>query len=431
MARTSTSSPTGAERGKTQLQRLLAQWRAKPRHSPPEVQHQEYTRPPGGQRIALLATDPPTDEDERRERERDDADVYGERRSSRAAPLSISATRQIITVSGLEEQHAPRCALARLLTNWRSVTPADSPHSTTTPASAPGWSPAGGDLRRAWRRPAPRQLVDQPITRAFAPRQREPRRRLRHRHRYQPPPTAHPAAHRRPAGRSGAAPFGSSNLPLVTKAAVGLDTTLNRLDPASGQLSELLRERGDLAALTASADGTIVAALHNTPHDGFNIWAGAPNGPLTCLTDLRPELRAIPFGEQERPPGKPASARARRPAHPPARQDARRRPSRWSPRPRRPLRPLRRRPATQPAALRQRGWRPQVATPSSSPTRAAAWGMAIACRLRRRARRPGGLGRHRRRDRPPRRRGRRRPRPRLGIGGCSWAASHRLGHRPD
>ena len=91
----------------------------------------------------------------------------------------------------------------------------------------------------------------------------------------------------------------ASGLPLAT-VAVGLDTTLNRLDPASGQLSELMRERGDLTALTASADGTVVAALHSTPRDGFNVWAGPPGGPLVRLTDLRPELRAVPLGEQER-----------------------------------------------------------------------------------------------------------------------------------
>ncbi|MFN8514219.1 MAG: hypothetical protein U0841_16845 [Chloroflexia bacterium] len=79
-----------AERGKTQLQRLplgggeaeaLTTWKGS---------IEEYTRLPGGQQIALLATDPPTDEDERRERERDDADVYGERWSSRAAPPARS-----------------------------------------------------------------------------------------------------------------------------------------------------------------------------------------------------------------------------------------------------------------------------------------------------------------------------------------------------
>ena len=34
---------------------------------------------PGGDRIAFLAPDEPTDEDERRRKERDDADVFGER----------------------------------------------------------------------------------------------------------------------------------------------------------------------------------------------------------------------------------------------------------------------------------------------------------------------------------------------------------------
>ncbi|MFO0846875.1 MAG: prolyl oligopeptidase family serine peptidase, partial [Gemmataceae bacterium] len=212
------------------------------------------------------------------------------------------ATRQINTVSGLEEQHvslaAPSPAGDQLaLVTW--PTSALDDHASLGSL----WlvAPAGGDLRRVGDAPAgTRQLAWTADNKSLCA-----------------------LASANPGGVSGTATFainlsngtsrrltddlpgcpsglvGSSNLPLVT-VAVGLDTTLNRLDPASGQLSELLRERGDLAALTASADGTVVAALHNTPHDGFNIWAGAPNGPLTRLTDLRPELRAIPFGEQER-----------------------------------------------------------------------------------------------------------------------------------
>jgi len=87
--------------------------------------------------------------------------------------------------------------------------------------------------------------------------------------------------------------------PLVT-VAVGLDSTLNRLNPGTGRLTELFRERGDLAGLTVGGDGVTVAALRSTAHDALNIWTGPVGGPLTRLTDLWPELRSFALGVQER-----------------------------------------------------------------------------------------------------------------------------------
>lgn len=292
-----------AERGKVQLQRLplgggeaeaLTSWQGT---------IEEYAPLPGGQQIALLAIDPPTDEEKRRERERDDADVYGERWPRARLRLLDLATREITTIAGLDEEHVSLVSPSRTGDQLAIVT-WPTPELDDHASHGTLWlvAPATGSPRRVGAAPAgTRQLAWTAGGKGLCA-----------------------LASANPGGVSGTALFtidltdgatrrltddlpGCPNalvgteagLPLVT-VAVGLDTTLNRLDPPSGQLSELLRERGDLAMLTASADGTVVAALHSTPRDGLNIWAGPPGGPLARLTDLRPELRAVPLGEQER-----------------------------------------------------------------------------------------------------------------------------------
>jgi dipeptidyl aminopeptidase/acylaminoacyl peptidase len=291
-----------AERGKTQLQRLplgggeaeaLTTWKGS---------IEDFTPLPSGTQIALLATDPPTEEEERRERERDDAEVYGERWPRARLRLLDLATREIGTVAGLDEQHVALVAPSPTGDQLAIVT-WPTPQLDDRASLGILWllTTDGGKLRQVGAAPAgTRQLAWTTDGTSLAA-----------------------LASARPGGVSGTALFaidlatgaarrltddlpgcpsglvGGGSLPLVT-VAVGLDTTINRLDPASGQLSELLRERGDLNALTASADGTVVAALHSTPRDGFNIWSGPPAGPLARLTDLRPELRAVPLGEQER-----------------------------------------------------------------------------------------------------------------------------------
>jgi dipeptidyl aminopeptidase/acylaminoacyl peptidase len=292
-----------AERGKPQLHHLplgggeaeaLTAWKGK---------LEDYAPLPGCRQVALLATDPPTEEEERRERERDDADVYGERWPRARLRLLDLATREIGTVAGLDEQHvaliSPSLAGDQLaLVTW--PTPELDDHAN--PGTLWVVTLDGATLRRVGDAPAgTRQLAWTADGRGLVA-----------------------LASAIPGGVSGTALFAialsdgaarrltddlpgcpsglvgtSSGLPLVT-IGLGLDSTLNRLDPATGQLSELLRERGDLAMLTASADGTVVAGLHSTPRDGFNVWAGPPGGPLARLTDLRPELRAIPLGQQER-----------------------------------------------------------------------------------------------------------------------------------
>ena len=87
---------------------------------------------------------------------------------------------------------------------------------------------------------------------------------------------------------------------LLVTMAVGLDSAIDRLNPEQGQRARLSSHRGDLRGLSVSDDGRMVAALYSTATQPAEVWAGPPEGPLTRLTDLRPELRAIALGEQER-----------------------------------------------------------------------------------------------------------------------------------
>ena len=80
----------------------------------------------------------------------------------------------------------------------------------------------------------------------------------------------------------------------------GLDTTLERLDPETGELARLSHHAGELHSLTASDDGSVVAAVKNGPEDPPEVWAGPPEGPMHRLTNPRPELGEVAFGTRER-----------------------------------------------------------------------------------------------------------------------------------
>lgn len=290
-----------AARGKAQLHRLaiaggeaeaLTDW------SPGLA---DYTPLPDDTTIALLAIDPPTDEDERRQRERDDADVYGARWPRARLRLLNVETRAIRTVAGFEEEHVASAIPTHRGDRLAVVTwPTPELDERARPGTLSIVTVADEQIRRVG--PAPGSNL------AWTADDR----------------TLCALASATPGGVSGSALFaidpatcatrrltddlagcpnglatGTTGLPLAT-VAVGLDTTLNRLDPTSGHLAELARERGDLLGLTVSADGNTIAALHSTPHDGLNVWGGPVGGPLLRLTDLRPELRNVPLGEQER-----------------------------------------------------------------------------------------------------------------------------------
>ena len=89
-----------------------------------------------------------------------------------------------------------------------------------------------------------------------------------------------------------------SGPPLVL-VADGLDTEVHRLDPA-GHLTEVLRITGSATALTTDRTGATVALVVSTAYTPGDVHTGPTGGPLTRLTDLRPELRGVRWGVQER-----------------------------------------------------------------------------------------------------------------------------------
>jgi dipeptidyl aminopeptidase/acylaminoacyl peptidase len=80
----------------------------------------------------------------------------------------------------------------------------------------------------------------------------------------------------------------------------GLDTQIHRLDPGSLRFRCLSTSAGLLGSLTASRSGAVVAALASTAYQPADVHAGPPGGPLSRISDTRPELREIEWGTQER-----------------------------------------------------------------------------------------------------------------------------------
>ena len=80
----------------------------------------------------------------------------------------------------------------------------------------------------------------------------------------------------------------------------GLDTEIRRLDPGVLRFRCLSTRAGLAETLTASRSGAVVAVLATTPYRPADVHAGPPGGPLSQISDTRPELREIEWGTQER-----------------------------------------------------------------------------------------------------------------------------------
>ncbi|MEU4251387.1 prolyl oligopeptidase family serine peptidase [Amycolatopsis sp. NPDC026612] len=89
---------------------------------------------------------------------------------------------------------------------------------------------------------------------------------------------------------------GTGGGPPLALFAEGLDTTVRRLEPATGTFAELTRARGGLQFLTVG--GGKIAAVASTAAEPDAVHAGPPEGPLTRLGE--PPLRGIRLGTQER-----------------------------------------------------------------------------------------------------------------------------------
>jgi dipeptidyl aminopeptidase/acylaminoacyl peptidase len=88
--------------------------------------------------------------------------------------------------------------------------------------------------------------------------------------------------------------------PPLALFASGLDTEIRQLDPAALRFRCLSGRPGLLGTLTASGPGDVVAVLASTADQPADVHAGPPAGPLRRISDTRPELREIQWGTQER-----------------------------------------------------------------------------------------------------------------------------------
>jgi dipeptidyl aminopeptidase/acylaminoacyl peptidase len=80
----------------------------------------------------------------------------------------------------------------------------------------------------------------------------------------------------------------------------GLDTQIHRLDPGQLSFRCVSTVAGLIAALTASSSGEVVAVLATTAYRPTDVHAGPPGGPLSQISETRPELERIKWGVQER-----------------------------------------------------------------------------------------------------------------------------------
>jgi dipeptidyl aminopeptidase/acylaminoacyl peptidase len=258
-----------------------------------------------GRLVAVVATDEPTEEDERRRAERDDAFVWGQQlRRSRLRLLDL-ATGELRTVDGLGDRHvvevAPRPdggALAVI--SWAS--PENDPGVTTnelhvvdpetaavddlgrigTEACSPVWWQADGSWHVAYLA-MPEPYGSPAVYAAALP--------------------AAGAAHRDLTAGMAVCPTRLAQVtdgPPLALFADGLDTAIYRLDPGLLRFGCVAARDGLVDSLTASRSGAVIAALASTSYEPKNVHAGPPGGPLIRLSDTRPALRAIRWGSQER-----------------------------------------------------------------------------------------------------------------------------------
>ena len=252
--------------------------------------------------LVVIAADEPSAEDERRDRERDDARVWGERvRPDRLRLLDLRS-REVRTPAAFGDRHVVEVAqrpddgtLAVLTWSTPDVDPGLvepalhllDPGSGTArdlgPAAAGAsslvwWSAADG-WHLAYIAKTPPLLVGGYAVLDIAVPDGE---------------------HRNLTAGMTVCPTNLVQVdtgPPLVLVADGLDTAIHRLDPALG---EVYRLDGLATSLATNRYGDAVAAVVSTSYEPGNVHAGPTRGPLARLTDLRPELRDIRWGAQER-----------------------------------------------------------------------------------------------------------------------------------
>ncbi|MBD0328614.1 MAG: S9 family peptidase [Thermoleophilia bacterium] len=254
--------------------------------------------PLAGGRVALLSADPPAEEDDRRERERDDAQVFGEEWKPQRLRLLDPETGDVRTLAATGDAHvaavAPSpdgSALAAVL--WQTPETDNFAREAELALVDPDrdevtrrWALPSGGFELAWfgdsRRLALLGSVEAGgqvgyglyVLDVDASGPRLLTREL----------PACPVL------------LAEADTPFVALAR-GLDTLVAQVGDA--ELAVVAEDVGAVDALAASPDGSVVAAVVATPEAPEDVWAGAA-GDLRRVSDLAPELRALDRGRHER-----------------------------------------------------------------------------------------------------------------------------------
>ena len=268
---------------------------------------QNYSWSPEGNRIAFISADEPTEEDRRRERERDDADVYGERwRYARLRVLSLADGTITTIASG--DRHIAAFAWAPggdeiAYTVWQTPALEASEREIALERVAV----AGGEPRPicrfaalatnlVWSSDSTTILVDAPYA------QRPQSSRV-----VWAASVAGGEPRRLALGETSccvglAQPLGAER--AVVRIAEGLDTRVAWIDPTTGALeticttdAETLNDLGEFSV--RSVEGRVVVAITAASSDKpWELWAGHPND-LRRITDHQAPLADVSFGPQE------------------------------------------------------------------------------------------------------------------------------------
>ncbi|WP_239152327.1 S9 family peptidase [Virgisporangium aurantiacum] len=263
--------------------------------------------------VVVIAADEPSAEDERRERERDDARVWGERvRPDRLRLFDVGggeSGREMRTPDVFGDRHVaevvqrPGDGVLAVLT-WS--TPETGPGlvepglhlfdpvggmvrdlgPAAADASSLAWWSADDGWHLAYVAVTPPALVGGKAVLDVAV------------------PASGPAGeHRNLTAGMTVCPIAVVQVdagPPLVLVADGLDTAVHRLDPAGPTLVEVLRLDGLATSLTTNRHGDAVAAVVSTSYEPGNVHAGPTSGPPTRLTDLGSEFRDVEWGVQER-----------------------------------------------------------------------------------------------------------------------------------
>ncbi|MFC5826289.1 prolyl oligopeptidase family serine peptidase [Nonomuraea insulae] len=273
----------------------------------------DYVPLADGRQVAVVAEEPPADEDEQAEgderAEGDDAKVWGERVPNSRLWLLDLDTGRSRPVDGLGDRHVVEVAQrpdggALAVLSW--ATPELDPGCLTCEvhvvdvetgkvralgraaldASSPTWWDRDGVWHLCYLATTPpgpvggRAVFDLVV-----------------------PETGLAADHHNLTSGMTVCPAGLAQVaegPPVALFADGLDTAIYRLDPETRTFRRTTSMEGMATALTASHSGEVVVALASTAYEPMDVHAGSPAGRLVRLSDTRPELRGLGWGRQER-----------------------------------------------------------------------------------------------------------------------------------